>query len=317
MSSSEIRSQAAHDLRVGLNKVPAAIVELNRDLVSIPSNMPIAQAFKLLIESKILSAPVYEKDSSNFVGFLDTRDLLAFCCFAYDDNNLIPSLEEIVHHGAKRVAVAITAVTPAYLARRHRFSSVNESSTLAEAADKLARSDTHRIPVVDKSGDLSSIVTQSAIVKYLYDHKDDFKLAMQSSVKELELGSSPVVCVNKDAVAAEVFEIMDKKGLSGVGITDADGKIIANTSASDSKLFLDSMESLGLPIMEFLRRIYKDMVDVHAPLVCVSPSASLEEVVGKMSVARVHRVFVVDADSMPLSVISVTDLMKLVASVSF
>ena len=83
------------------------------------------------------------------------------------------------------------------------------------------------------------------------------------------------------------------------------------------QLFLESMESLNLPITEFLGRIYKDKVDVNAPLVCVKPSSTLEEVLGKMTVARVHRVFVVDDDSMPLAVVSVTDIMKLIASVSF
>lgn len=91
---------------------------------------------------------------------------------------------------------------------------------------------------------------------------------------------------------------MDKKGLSGIGIVDDEGRLIANTSASDIKvvaltaficvgflyayvlllqLFLESMESLALPIVEFLRRIHKDDADIHTPLVCATPVAVMQK----------------------------------------
>ena len=71
------------------------------------------EAFQQIVLKGFLSAPVFkmEKDKKKYIGFLDTRNLVAWVVYAYDDKNSTPSLQEIVHHGIKRVAVTMDAVS--------------------------------------------------------------------------------------------------------------------------------------------------------------------------------------------------------------
>jgi hypothetical protein len=73
------------------------------------------EAFQQIVAKGFLSAPVYTLDKKTgkkkYTGFIDTRNLVAWVVFAYDEKNLTPSLSEIVHHGIKRVDVAMDGVT--------------------------------------------------------------------------------------------------------------------------------------------------------------------------------------------------------------
>jgi CBS domain-containing protein len=282
------------------------------DLVTFESDVDLPTAFRTLVEKHITSAPVYNRQTGEFVGFLDTRDLLAWCVFAADAKNVTPSLTEVLSVGAKASAVAITGITPSYLARRHPFCAVGPTDSLATLAALMARADVHRVPVV-RGTTLETIVSQSVLVKLLYDHRAELGAAMALTVETLGLGTAPVLTVPATASARDAFNLMDKKSRSGLGVVDEEGHIIANTSASDIKLFLDAPQSLELSIAKFVCAIHAREADLHAPAVCVHGSSTLEQVLGKMAVAKVHRVFVTDAHKHPVAVISVTDIMRLIS----
>jgi CBS domain-containing protein len=283
------------------------------DIVTFESDVDLPTAFRTLVEKRITSAPVYNRQTGEFVGFLDTRDLLAWCVFAADEKNVTPSLTDVLSMGAKASAVAITGITPSYLARRHPFCSVGPDDSLATLAALMARTDVHRVPVV-RDTTLETIVSQSVLVKLLYDHRAELGAAMALTVESLGLlGSAPVLTVPATASARDAFDLMDKKSRSGLGVVDEEGHIIANTSASDIKLFLDAPQSLEFSITKFIGAIHAHEADLHAPAVSVHASSTLEQVLGKMAVAKVHRVFVTDAHRHPVAVISVTDIMRLIS----
>lgn len=51
------------------------------------------------------------------------------------------------------------------LARRHPFSYVYTTDSLAVVASRLAQREVHRVPVVDKAtGEMVALITQSALV---------------------------------------------------------------------------------------------------------------------------------------------------------
>lgn len=58
------------------------------------------------------------------------------------------------------------------LARRHPFSYVYTTDSLAVVASRLAQREVHRVPVVDKAtGEMVALITQSALVQWVVDNK--------------------------------------------------------------------------------------------------------------------------------------------------
>ena len=58
------------------------------------------------------------------------------------------------------------------------------------------------------------------------------------SVREYQLGTSPVISVLESDSAFAAFTKLDNTGRSGLAVVDARGQIVANTSSSDIKVCL-------------------------------------------------------------------------------
>lgn len=133
-------------------------------------------------------------------------------------------------------------------------------ASLAEVVRVLGKVDrnrrvlAHRVPLVDESGDVVNILSQSSIVAYLAEHLHHLGAIARDSVGELNLVSEPCISVAHDETALHTLRVMDRNNLSGVAIVHAHtGKLLGNTSASDLRCFF-MQASLELPVMEFMER---------------------------------------------------------------
>lgn len=101
-----------------------------------------------------------------------------------------------------------------------------------------------------------------------------------------------------------------------VQIVDDSGELIANTSATDLKLFLQNPSvSLGISVLEFTSQVRQLDLKAVYPAMGVKPSDTLAHVLGKLAAAKVHRLFVVD-NKRATSVVSLTDIIRYIYMVS-
>jgi len=282
-------------------------------VVVIDSNDPVVKGFEILLGNKLLSAPVFDKASGKYTGFLDIRDLISFCVFIYDSNIQAENLLDIVNYGVRMFKHAVDGVTVTYLSRRNPFHAVKQGAPLLEAVDILARG-VRRVPIVNEAGHVVNIVSQSSIIQFLQHHVGDVGSSLNAKVGELNVGSSPVLAVKKDTIAIDVFRMMDQNKRSGVAVVDEAGVLVGNTSGADLKLFINtpSMSVLQIPIVQFLNQIRNQNIDIMVPVITVIPEDSFAHIIGKLAATRVHRVFVVDPKFHPTKVISITDVLRFV-----
>lgn len=209
-------------------------------------------------------------------------------------------------------------VTIPYLAKRHPFYPVLEDDDLLQMARLLALEDCHRVPVMNRSGELKGIISQSTLITFLYKHREEIKDLLQPTVDGIKLGSRPVIPVKSTQTALECFKLMSDLNRSGVAVVDEDGRFVGNTSGSDLKLLIQFPENaariLSLPIIDFLSAIRQLEVSARekSPTISVRPQDTVEKVVGKLAATRVHRVFVCDDKGgyKPVAVVSLTDVLR-------
>lgn len=284
-------------------------------VVVIDSNDLVVKGFETLLSNKLLSAPVYDKASGKYTGFLDIRDLISFCVFIYDSNIQAENLLDIVNYGVKMFKHAVDGVTVTYLSRRNPFHAVKQGAPLLEVVEILARG-VRRVPIVNEEGHVVNIVSQSSIIQFLQHHIAEVGQSLAGKVGELHVGSSPVLAVKKDTVAINVFRLMDQNQRSGVAVIDDSGVLVGNTSGADLKLFINtpSMSVLQIPIVQFLNQIRNQNIDIMVPVITVVPEDTFAHVIGKLAATRVHRVFVVDTRFHPIRVVSITDVLRFVTA---
>lgn len=310
-----------------------------KDIISVQAEESPVHAFQKIVDHKILSAPVFDKASNKWIGFLDTRDLVQFVVYQADETEakkhhqvgsshdlLEPppqDLNFIFESAAKMYKQPLEGITVSYMARTNKFTPVHPEDRLLDIVELLATG-YHRVPVMDRAdpNKILDIVSQSTLLQFLYKFHANLAKDFSVKISEINLGSRPVIPVVENVTALEAFREMARHNRSGIAIIDRKGAFVGNTSGSDLKAFIRSPEKhmrlLHKPITDFLATIRRAEVmenpNTRSPTIAVHPDATLEKVIGKLTATRIHRLFVADDAQgyKPIAVISITDILRYV-----
>jgi CBS-domain-containing membrane protein len=173
----------------------------------------------------------------------------------------------------------------------------------------------HRVPVLDEDGKIVNIISQSSIIQVLSQKctkEGDVDIDVPLS-QHPEIGSKPVLTVNKNESVINTFRLLEKKNLSGVALVDEKGRLVGSTTGKDLGRFLKNptLATLNLPIFEHLQKIRSELIDIKTPSIALFEKDKLSRAVALLAATRVHRVFVVDDEEhyKPIRVISLTDIL--------
>eukprot|EP00010_Vexillifera_abyssalis_P003651 CAMPEP_0201552324 /NCGR_PEP_ID=MMETSP0173_2-20130828/15038_1 /ASSEMBLY_ACC=CAM_ASM_000268 /TAXON_ID=218659 /ORGANISM="Vexillifera sp., Strain DIVA3 564/2" /LENGTH=213 /DNA_ID=CAMNT_0047962785 /DNA_START=328 /DNA_END=969 /DNA_ORIENTATION=- len=205
---------------------------------------------------------------------------------------------------------AVQGVSATYLARRHPFHPVSRNCTIAAVVQLLATG-IHRVPVME-NGEVVDIISQSVVIAWIQSNLKHVEQEVSVLLKNLPIGTSPVLSVKNNTSTLEAFAKLDQAGKSGLAVLGDHGEILTSTSGKDLKLWLRSptSEILQLPILKFLQKIRADEINITALAVTATDKDTLAFVISKLKATRSHRIFVVDAKNAPTRVISLTDILR-------
>lgn len=113
----------------------------------------------------------------------------------------------------------------------------------------------HRLALFDANGQLTNVVSQSDMVKYLFQHIKDIGILADTTVADLGFvsGHDRVVCVRPETPALDAMVLMSERDISAIAVVNNDGSIIGNFSVSELRTIMaEHFGSLALPVGEFL-----------------------------------------------------------------
>jgi len=259
-----------------------------------------------------MSAPVIDKavDSAKCNGLLDILDILAYT---------VELFEEVEEQGAtifSRLAtggkLAHTKVESITDFSHNPFTPVKASDSVYDAVTAFITKNSHRCPIMDDQGSISSIVTQAAVINLIATHPGCLGELGKKTVKDLDLGTKPVVTVTKHTRTIDAFKIMHQTGVSGIGVVDNNDKLIGNLSARDLKAIDSSniYSSMYVSAGAFIQKIRQESLQENHPAISCTEATTLDFVVGRLAANRIHRLYVCDANYIPIRVISLRDVLK-------
>mmetsp|Transcript_12252 Transcript_12252/g.29870 ORF Transcript_12252/g.29870 Transcript_12252/m.29870 type:complete len:380 (-) Transcript_12252:561-1700(-) len=134
-----------------------------------------------------------------------------------------------------------------------------------------------------------------------------------SSVDDLGLARTVVSTVTSDTPALVAFHHMAMDHKSAVGITDAKtNKLIGSIAVSDLRdLNISKFGLLLQPVGQLVGKVFPD-----ARLDTTSENTSFAELVNLISTKRLHRVYVVSEEGAAQSIITLTDILRIVSGCS-
>ena len=207
----------------------------------------------------------------------------------------------------------------------------------------------HRIAIFDASGEIERIFSMSDAVRYLAVNVERLGGMADASLKDLglcrssaaETAKKTFIAVPPATPAIEAFARACEERVSGVGVLDDRGSLIANLSVSDVRCIQpEHFGILGLPVAEFLALLHGTSYagfSGAAPsefasnpffakmneggfrrtgpyLVTATPETRFRELLREFLTHGVHRVYVCERKSdthvHPVDVVTLTDVLR-------
>lgn len=310
-----ITSKSATALYQSLSNFDSTSEELEKidGVIELDSSIRPIDGANTLWRYNILGAPVWCNKNSSYCGVFDIRDILSAVImttrYIHHEDNTSP------YNTVFEEKVGKYTIT--YLASRNPLRSGPPTMTLKEMCRIFTESKCRQMAICkDKSSHCEHLVSRSSLARFMSAHTSSEDLTETLKDSGLEY-LKPVVSVKDSTSAFETFELMDSKRLYGVAVVaEDDGSLVGYTSAKDVWLAAmdNSKTSMDLEIMSYLAavrqlRVEKDGKARH-PACHVYENDTIAHILGILVKTRYHRVFVVDQQSKPIGVVSITDIVN-------
>eukprot|EP01129_Flabellula_baltica_P011017 TRINITY_DN473_c0_g2_i1.p1 TRINITY_DN473_c0_g2~~TRINITY_DN473_c0_g2_i1.p1 ORF type:complete len:324 (-),score=102.57 TRINITY_DN473_c0_g2_i1:21-965(-) len=287
------------------------ILDEDKELITVPPSASASEVLSLLKENKVQGALIM--DDGLPLGFVDVCDVLSYLmyCLAGGDDNVTQDqltqfeagdMGDAEHTYGRNFAGSLVDLSGA-----NQFESIAEDASLVEVVKAL--SNHHRLAVLNGEGKVVNVVSQSDIVNFLTQCGHWIWNAVETHVGQLISASDAtgLVTIPSDSTVVKALLTMHNKQVIAAAVVDENGIMVANLSASDLVgLTRTDLSKLSLNVMDFLRSVNNAI----KPPVVVQEESNLELVFLKMSVYKIHRVWVATEDNIPVGLLTMTDLMK-------
>lgn len=278
-------------------------------------------AFQTLVRNNILGAPVRidRPDGSHSFKVIDLVDLVHFVVDLYSEDERLfeHDLHEIMaRSGTSNAGKAMTVQNICDLSHNNPAVPVAETADLSKIADALGTG-LHRVIVIDHQGNLKNVVTQSAIVEFLWHHKNKLTHILEKSLFELELGAKDVITAKTSDYTIDAFRAITTKRVTAVAVVNHDGVLVDNVSTRDLRFIVqtaamakETIKHLYSPVQEFLADKHKAEESPATAISCL-PTDTFGHLLEKIHKNRIHRIYIVNEQHHPIGVVSLKDILDL------
>jgi CBS domain-containing protein len=154
------------------------------------------------------------------------------------------------------------------------------------------------------------------VIRFLFENRSNLEPLMSRRLDELwKFGEKRVESIHWDKFVIDALVKLEESGVSGIAVTDDEGKIVGNISASDLKrMQVDNPMQLCYDIFQPIKLFLNISQDPHAKSlpkfepITVNPSDTLGQITDLAYSKGIHRVYVTDSEKRPIGEISLCDI---------
>lgn len=292
----------------------------SRAVVALSPKATIQDALELFKDNNILSAPVINDDGV-CKGFFAMDDVIIHLdrvskkALNLDGSTESPHVRSDQSRELEHRAKMFLACTVQDAIDEHRGSSmflgVKNDQTIKDALMLFAKG-VQRIAVFDSAKEITSILSQSTLLKYISQNFALLDGLENEPAAKLGIPWSRVEKINSQSLVVDAVSTMHEKSVYAVPLVDDDGKVVSHISMSDLKRFAINTSSLAKvlePTLHFVKDI-RDSQNLPANnIISVPNTATIKEVVDALISNHVHQLYLVDpAITHPVSIVSMTNV---------
>jgi len=266
------------------------------------------ELLRILQSNSVVSVPVWDDQEKRWIGLIDMLDIVA-AHNMLDWSATTVDLQELFKTFGTSSMMAREIISKSPRTTKHLII-VCSGEPLINSMQYLTEN--HKILIGPQNGTDPKafyLLSQMDIVRQLA--KVDLGPHAKRKIEEL-IHQKNICSVTENDIAKDAFETMHNNHLRALAVVDSKGILTANISISDLKaLDGDNIGNIMLKVKAFLTSAHGEKPAV--PIVC-KPMDNLEQILPKILIAKVHRVWLTNSAEEPIGVVSLTDIIKLLTT---
>ncbi|KNC77609.1 hypothetical protein SARC_09930 [Sphaeroforma arctica JP610] len=302
--------------------VAAELVYNKRNLFWVTADSSVKEALTSLRDCNCLSLPVWDESKKQFIGIVNTFDVLAYLSFHGFDYQGVPSPQELTAFELAHKKVSELIGVGEQIRSGVTLDGLNimeSDDTVADVMDPFTVGVQRVLVRYEGQEEVPSsyrMLSQSDMVRFLYLNEEHLDQELDKSIKELSVGTTKVHTVNINDITLHAFrEIYTDETCEAMAVVNDDGKLIATLSPSDIRAFDETeVASVLKPVGEFLKE--NNFGTLRWP-VTVTQHSTLAQCMSKAVLGHLHRVWIVDADEKPVGQVTLEDILHQFSSFPF
>jgi len=299
-------------------------------IVIFDTRLPVKKAFFALVANGLRAAPLWNSDQQRFVGMLTISDFISILQTYYRspskrmhelEDHLIETWRNLI---AERKAKSEN--TRATLSLDIGMISISPDDSLYKGLEILIQNKIHRLPIIDpKSGNALYILTHKRILRFLalgFDSSKETALRekpimpsyMKRTLRELkdanqQIGTyGNIHTVNQNTPVITALHMFVENRVSALPIVDENNKVIDIYAKFDviNLAATRSYHNLDVTVKDALH--FRESRPEGVTTCTIDET--IETIANRLVKAEVHRLVVVNADSQPIGILSLSDLLS-------
>ncbi|KAF9958102.1 cell separation during budding [Mortierella alpina] len=293
----------------------------HQTVITIDSNASVEDACEVLLKHGISSAPVYDAHKKTYVGMFDYSDLMTYVLLVLkkmeiplEDQSM--EMRDLIQKTSRSQNVPVKLASD--ISGKDPFCTVLAETRLGAVVNDFGTG-IHRVAVMDASGNIAGILSQSSTLDYLMRHLSEFpqlQPVMQQTLQQLGLSTGKVLSVNGEAQVLDALMMMSTHSVSSLAVLDDQGVLLGNISMTDIQHIMKHLKAswLWLSCFQFMSRVRMsrgvETGEDQYPVLDVSSKATFGYTLAKLQATKVHRLWVVSEMGLVEGVVSLTDVFK-------
>jgi CBS-domain-containing membrane protein len=289
-----------------LLSVPILSITARREPIVLPLTASIRDALVTLGQHGILSCPVV---GANRVahGFVDYLDIASYIMMAAQ------SVLTLINRDLSDFEIVLSHTVQQVIDRSQRDPYIHViGSTPVSTIVEFFSSYLHRCAVYDPESDITSIVSQSDINRYVALHINTERLAPLAStpIGQVGWGKRRVHSVPNTASVYDALSLLTTQHISAIAVVDPISRdIVANFSLSD-------LRGIGANLISHLFRTVVSYLQEKSPIslrpMVITTDTTVGNIITLLATKNLHRVWIVGTPPSlePIGSITLTDIMN-------
>jgi len=303
----------------------------------LPSDIPIVTldvgetievTLKKLVSYNIYSAPVWDGKNSKYLGTVDLVDIITFLArifcskakieigkgkltieqfsiYAFQKHELQELKEEFFTHPIIKII---------NLSGQNTFQPLPlEGTTLKDVLLVLIKPDVARVPLVDKSGKVVRMCSQTSLISYFAKHLDKLGTMANLTVDQGKIATKPMITLPPELRAIDAFIMMSEYRISGLAYLGEEGEVLGNISIKDIKGVVLDFFNLVHSTLDYIGIVRRESIRDTFPLVNIHENDVIAKVIAKLAAVGIHRLYLFGSSKSPIGIVSLHDVIKLIS----